>query len=493
MLLKQKERLNLFSIYLGGVIGIGSLLLALSLLRVPAYRPALHFALLVGMVLAATWTTSSSTVSEKTGITYEIGSVVALASVLAFDPWAAVLLNSLFNILVWAIKPSDKRTWKKSLSQLGFNLGMQNIAIFLSGWLIVFLYSLIDQSPIPLGWLVWLLAGVIYTQINFGLLVIILRLQHGSEMRPWEMWKSQLWAVQLSSIVLAVGGWILNYGLLQYDWRGIAIFFMPTLLSAYAFRLYLNEMQKHWDNLEQIIAERTAELHEMIQHKESFLAVITHDMITPLTSNQMSLEAIRENPGVIMDNPTLLRVMIRSQKTLFDMVNNILDLEKLRAGGRITVASKSPTNLHESMVGSLEIITPEAQSKRIEVTYNHPDTTDDLVVLADERQLVRIFLNLISNGIKYTSIGGELTVSLKKEDQKVILDFTDTGYGISEQELPIIFERFKRGKELEKKATGTGLGLAITKALVEEHDGEITVISEKGVGTTFTVTLPLVV
>ena len=150
-----------FHLYLRTVIFVGIILVGLSLWQIPTYQPTLHFGLLVGLAIASTLATASSAFSEKTGITYEVGSVVALASVLAFDPLAAVFLNTLFNGLVWVIKPADKRTWKKSLPQLGFNVGMQNISIFLSGWLVVLLYPAALEAPFPMTWAVWLLAGLL--------------------------------------------------------------------------------------------------------------------------------------------------------------------------------------------------------------------------------------------------------------------------------------------------------------------------------------------
>jgi signal transduction histidine kinase len=93
--------------------------------------------------------------------------------------------------------------------------------------------------------------------------------------------------------------------------------------------------------------------------------------------------------------------------------------------------------------------------------------------------------------MQYTNSGGSVQVSTTVINKVVVVAVADTGYGIPAEELPYIFERFRRVKQLEDKASGTGLGLAITKALIEQHGGSITVESERGKGSTFTVRLPI--
>lgn len=103
----------------------------------------------------------------------------------------------------------------------------------------------------------------------------------------------------------------------------------------------------------------------------------------------------------------------------------------------------------------------------------------------------RILQNLITNGIKYTPKEGQLFVSALINGDTAAVHIRDTGYGIPEEELPCIFDRFRRVAKHENKAAGTGLGLAITRALVEAHSGALTVTSQEGVGSTFTVSLPI--
>ncbi|MCA9956900.1 MAG: ATP-binding protein, partial [Anaerolineales bacterium] len=105
--------------------------------------------------------------------------------------------------------------------------------------------------------------------------------------------------------------------------------------------------------------------------------------------------------------------------------------------------------------------------------------------------LERILNNLITNAIKYTPENGRVTVTLATQDNQLILQVQDSGFGIPAEDLPYVFERFHRVVSHRKLAAGTGLGLAITKALVEAHDGKIEVISKEGYGSCFTAYLPV--
>jgi signal transduction histidine kinase len=111
--------------------------------------------------------------------------------------------------------------------------------------------------------------------------------------------------------------------------------------------------------------------------------------------------------------------------------------------------------------------------------------------IADERKFKQIMLNLLSNAVKFTPAGGKITVRAKRRDEDVEIAVTDTGVGIAADHLDLIFEEFRQvGADYLRKAEGTGLGLALTRKFVELHGGTITVTSEVGKGSTFTVRLP---
>jgi signal transduction histidine kinase len=125
------------------------------------------------------------------------------------------------------------------------------------------------------------------------------------------------------------------------------------------------------------------------------------------------------------------------------------------------------------------------------ITLYQEEVPQPITIAADEKKIERILLNLISNAIKYTPEGGTVNIETGMKGRYAYFKVQDTGYGIPEDELPYIFDRFRRVKGHESKAVGTGLGLAIVKSLVEAHQGEISVTSQVDEGSTFTVNLPL--
>ena len=123
-----------------------------------------------------------------------------------------------------------------------------------------------------------------------------------------------IYLMSTSSICSALIAW----AILNYNWLGISIFFIPSLLSAYAFRLYVINTQRNMDRLEELVAERTADLAALNRQKDAFLAVLTHDMLTPLSSIRLFTEIIQEDPDSIKADPSLTDTMYHSHKTLMN-------------------------------------------------------------------------------------------------------------------------------------------------------------------------------
>lgn len=478
--------LSPFHLYLYLISGIGVLLFVGGLAQVPSYEPLANFVLLVLLAAVAETAATSVPISPKTGITYHIGPAVGMAAIPTYGPLAAVVIVVVANVSLWVLKPASD-TWKKSWAQLFFNGGMESIAIYVAGLVLLGVRALlVDWSYVGIM-LSWLVAAVAKDQVNFILLVIILRLQHGAAFKPFQMWRDNLWAASISVLVFAIGGGVLAFAVERYDWLGILIFFLPIVLSAYAFRLYVQQMQSHMENLEAIVAERTHELAVASEEKDAFLAVLTHDMKTPLTSIGLYASMIRENPELMLSRPHVAMAILRSQQTLVEIVDNILDLEKLGAGESLSL-TKEQLNLVELVDYTVEMLAPQARDRGIRLSYEFDSSP--VYLKGDRQQLIRVFLNLVSNAVKYTPEGGAVQVSLGREDGEVKVTVRDNGYGIPEDELPFIFDRYRRVKKHKSVAIGTGLGLAISKALVEAHHGRIVVVSEEGVGSSFTVLLP---
>ncbi|MCB0063095.1 MAG: HAMP domain-containing histidine kinase [Caldilineaceae bacterium] len=482
------RRLTAFYLYLFLIGTLGSILVAWGLLHIPTDDTWSTFALLVVLAIVAAIAPISTAVSEDTGMSYGLGAIVSLAAFPKFGNGIAVLIVATYSTAVWFSKPVDRRTWKKNFQQLIFNISMQAIAIFIAGEVYILVRNAFGPES-PWGQIVpWIPAALIYEEVNLWLLIGVVRLQQGPSVRPLQLWREERSASQILLIASIMGGGTLGYAVEHHGNMGVFAFFWPILLSAYALRLYIQQVRANVENLENMVAERTRDLADLNRQKDAYLAVLTHDMMTPLTSIQLCAEELQADPAAAIDNPSLINFLLRSQRTLFTMVRNILDIEKLQTGGALS-SRRSTCDIALSLRQAAELLENEAGEKNVSITRDI--AMDHLPLYADCGQLERIIMNLLSNAVKYTPQGGQIGVSLVKEGKWAIISIADTGYGIPEHELPYIFERFRRVEEHVEKATGSGLGLAITKALVEEHHGEVTVESTIGKGSTFTVRLPL--
>ncbi len=316
----------------------------------------------------------------------------------------------------------------------------------------------------------------------------IIRFKQGTAFRALPVWRENRWAMSINISLIAFGGGLLSFSAQRFGWSGVAIFFLPIVLSAYAFHLYVSKMQKHMDNLENIVAARTGELKELMREKDAFLAVLTHDMKTPLTSIGLYAHLISKHPELLAQKPHMSQVILRSQETLLNIVNNILDLEKLQAGGDMPMVT-AHLDLLPLIEGMVENMRGLAVDKQIDLSVE--TGLDPLPTHADRHQIERVLANLISNAIKYSPEGGCVRVEARQEDDSILVAIRDTGYGIPEAELPYVFDRYRRVDKHKSKAAGTGLGLAIAKAIVEGHGGTLQVCSTEGEGSTFSFVLPL--
>jgi signal transduction histidine kinase len=167
------------------------------------------------------------------------------------------------------------------------------------------------------------------------------------------------------------------------------------------------------------------------------------------------------------------------------MINTMLDITEVEAGvGKLVMKEVDITRLVKE---ACELFQPVAEDKDITLICDAPP---GCFVKGDIQRLQRLVANLLDNALKYTLSGGKVTITLSTDAGKAIITVIDTGIGISEKELPRIFERFYRG-DRSRTQTGTGLGLSLARAVASAHGGSVTVSSTPGAGSTFTITLPL--
>jgi PAS domain S-box-containing protein len=228
--------------------------------------------------------------------------------------------------------------------------------------------------------------------------------------------------------------------------------------------------------------------------KSRFVANVSHELRTPVTTIKLYAHLMRQYPERWREYLLPLAHEADHQARL---VEEILQISRMEAGRLEIVAA--PTSLDELTRGIVAGHQVLAQEKGLTLEY-HLSTDGERgagpVALIDPERMMQAMNNLVGNAIRYTLLGGAVTISTGEQEagdrRWATMTVTDTGIGIPEDELPYIFERFFRGEEpREMQPAGTGLGLSIAREIVELHGGHVTVESEKGVGSVFTIWLPL--
>jgi signal transduction histidine kinase len=476
-----------YRLYHRVVSGAGALLLLWGLWAVYQNGRYGEFFLLFGLAFLATLTTSTVRLGNSS-VTYSIDPIVSFAVMPIFGIGPAIVLKAGATFGLWLIKERNAVTWKKSWAQVTFNHGMHSLALLAAGGVLLALHGLFAEVPLGAVVLPWLPAAIVYDQVNLWLLIGIMYCQNPAALTPLAFWRDEWWASQLFVLSYAIGGGLLAFAIITYDQLGIVIFFLPVLLSAYAFHLYTKQMERYTENLEQAVTARTQDLTELNQRKDNFLAVLSHDMMTPLSNIRYGAGLIYSDPSHAAENSQIAKLILNSQESLFQMVRNLLDMEKIVAGVPFT-AQKQPCDLDDlltTLTATLQLLAGENGVSLC------AQIADDLpLVMVDAQHVERIVTNLLSNALKYTETGGWVRLQAAIIDAQLVLTVEDSGYGIAPDALPTIFEHFKRAPQHQDKAVGSGLGLAIVKALVAAHDGTISVKSEVGKGSKFIVTLPL--
>jgi signal transduction histidine kinase/CheY-like chemotaxis protein len=236
------------------------------------------------------------------------------------------------------------------------------------------------------------------------------------------------------------------------------------------------------------LRETNVELERANRHKSVFLANMSHELRTPLNAIIGFSELLLDDSGSY-GRPTQSNFLDRihgSGKHLLGLINDILDLAKVEAGQMDL--RPEPVRVSEVIEVVLATIEPLARVKRIE-TAAHAETAG--LVIADVGKLKQMLLNLVSNAIKFTPEGGQVTVAARRFKTAVEIAVTDTGIGIAEEDLPHIFQEFQQlDAGPDRQQQGTGLGLALTRRFAELHGGSIQVRSKPDGGSTFTLILP---
>ncbi|MDN3480537.1 PAS domain-containing sensor histidine kinase [Arthrobacter sp. APC 3897] len=225
-------------------------------------------------------------------------------------------------------------------------------------------------------------------------------------------------------------------------------------------------------------------LVDAMRVKEDFVANVSHELRTPLTSIMgyldLALEDADDLPGHIAAS---LKVALRNSERLLALVSDLLTA----ATGGSTV-SPEPADLTELIRNAVSTATPRAEINGVHFTADLPPALPDVV---DPRRIGQVLDNLLSNAVKYSPDGGCVLIRARRTRTETRIEVADSGIGMTEAEQAEVFTKFFRSATARKAAIpGVGLGLVISRRIVEEHGGTITLRSEAGRGTVFTVTLP---
>ena len=234
-------------------------------------------------------------------------------------------------------------------------------------------------------------------------------------------------------------------------------------------------------------------LERATRAKDEFLANMSHELRTPLNAVIGMSEGLQEEVfgSITPDQQKAIGIIEVSGQHLLDLINDILDLSKIEAGKlEVEISSVSLTELLEQ---SLIFVRQPAMKKQIKLTTEiAPELNQKISV--DQRRMRQVLINLLSNAIKFTPEGGEVTLTAELESEKtnsLKISVKDTGIGIASENLDKLFQPFVQlDSRLNRQYTGTGLGLALVRQIVELHQGEVSVSSQLGEGSCFSIYLP---
>ncbi|MBP3952497.1 ATP-binding protein [Bacillus suaedae] len=301
------------------------------------------------------------------------------------------------------------------------------------------------------------------------------------------------WYVFLTGVIISIladAGMIpLNF-FTKYAWQMSTAFELILISFALADKINMLRLEKEQAEQEAIKSqkEKLESLKQNDKLKDEFLAITSHELRTPLNGIIGLADSLYDGAGgeinnTVKDNLKMIKI---SGIRLAHLIDDILDFSKLKHNDiQLHLKKVRLKEVSDVVVTICETLLKQKDIKLIN------RISPDLTVLADENRLQQILFNLIGNGIKYTE-KGEVVISAREIKDKVIIEVKDTGIGIPEEEHQSIFLPFNRGNQFSASTSrGSGIGLNITKRLIELQQGEITLQSTVGEGTSFYFTLPL--
>jgi heavy metal sensor kinase len=239
------------------------------------------------------------------------------------------------------------------------------------------------------------------------------------------------------------------------------------------------------DLLAKTFNEMLDRIQALVKEVKEMSDNIAHDLKGPITRIRGAAEVTLTTSHSMGEYENMAASIIEECDRLLGMINTMLMISKTEAG--VDKPYLEDVDISKLLMDTCELFLPVAEDKGISLSY---DTPDVIHLNGDVRMIQRMLSNLLDNAIKYTPSGGKITVALaQNSSETVLISVSDTGIGISPEELPHIFERFYRGDQ-SRSTSGIGLGLSLSMAIAHAHGGDITATSISGRGSTFTITLP---
>lgn len=287
------------------------------------------------------------------------------------------------------------------------------------------------------------------------------------------------------------------------DSINLGLLYLFILTGGLFLTLNLRSNFKHYLAAQQAISDersrledaqaRVLQLQDLDAAKSALISTVNHELRTPLTSIIGYVELMQRDQE-LKDRPEMklyLEVLERNSQILLTLVESILSLSKFDSEiGRLP---DKPVNLSETIESALFILKPAIEAAEVDIELN---AEDGVVVQGDSGQLTQLFINLISNAVKFSASRGAIEISLvtiERDSQKLArIGITDYGIGIPQNDIPLLFTRFFRAGNVNSGShPGTGLGLAIVKQIVDHHGGRIDLQSELSKGSSVTIEIPI--
>ncbi len=264
---------------------------------------------------------------------------------------------------------------------------------------------------------------------------------------------------------------------------------MTTVRDLQKERQLAEEQSQRLAELADKYASEKTRAEEANRSKSEFLANMSHELRTPLNAVIGFSEIMSQEMFGPLGAPKYGEYALdigKSGQFLLDVINDILDMSKIEAG-RVEL-EPSDVELHGVLEDVLRLVATRATESKIKLTLDHSETAH---LFADRRALKQIFINLVSNAIKFTPEGGSVTVKVNQSENEICVQIIDTGIGIPQRDIQKLGRPFEQVEnQFTKSKGGSGLGLAISKSLVDLHGGSLNIASKVGQGTTVSVILP---